>query len=331
MIGNSMSPRRGAASNAAVHDEVGLLLALALNVTGCDDEPTPRGGEGQPCYPNGTCDLGLTCLSNLCVDAGDCAEGETSACTCAEGGSGTRTCDASGSWGVCDCSDECGDGLCDEPTESWESCPQDCESPTCGDGTLDDGEECDDGNDDNGDGCDESCLEEVCGDGSLEAEELCDGSARSGLTCVDFGYTGGELGCGSDCGPVFTDCFTCGDGTCERSESPTTCSEDCPALRAVDLLVVMDNSGTMAEEQQMLASPFVSLLGELRSAEQGLPSLHIGVISTDLGTAPYSIPTCEESDAGALLTGACSNPTGAPFIIDDEPGGLRRHAPVACL
>lgn len=31
---------------------------------------SPQGGEGQACYPNGTCNAGLTCLSKLCVNAG---------------------------------------------------------------------------------------------------------------------------------------------------------------------------------------------------------------------------------------------------------------------
>jgi hypothetical protein len=29
------------------------------------------GGEREPCYANGTCNAGLTCLSNVCVNAGD--------------------------------------------------------------------------------------------------------------------------------------------------------------------------------------------------------------------------------------------------------------------
>jgi hypothetical protein len=46
------------------------LLAL---VSACSK---PQGGEGGPCYPNATCDEGLTCLSETCVDIGGGREGE---------------------------------------------------------------------------------------------------------------------------------------------------------------------------------------------------------------------------------------------------------------
>ncbi|MFH2006510.1 MAG: hypothetical protein ABI333_07995 [bacterium] len=93
------------------------------------------------------------------------------------------------------------------------------------------------------------------------------------------------------------------------------------AEREVDLLFVIDNSGSMAGEQQTLRANFPALMAELRSMAGGLPSLHLGVTSTDLGTGMFQITRCEEmgGDAGALLTGACPNPTGAPYIIDVEP------------
>jgi cysteine-rich repeat protein len=47
------------------------------------------------------------------------------------------------------------------------SCDAACRvEPYCGDGALDCGEECDDGNNNNGDGCDAECtVEPYCGDG----------------------------------------------------------------------------------------------------------------------------------------------------------------------
>lgn len=41
-----------------------------------EGEEAPDGAEGGPCYGNGTCDAGLSCLSGLCVDAGGEGEGE---------------------------------------------------------------------------------------------------------------------------------------------------------------------------------------------------------------------------------------------------------------
>jgi len=40
-----------------------------------------------------------------------------------------------------------------------------CHAPFCGDGILDEGEQCDDGNDEDGDGCSAECTDEVSGGG----------------------------------------------------------------------------------------------------------------------------------------------------------------------
>jgi hypothetical protein len=72
----------------------------------------------------------------------------------------------------------------------------------------------------------------------------------------------------------------------------------------VDILVVVDNSMSMAEEQANLASNFPILIQSLLNPEvdpvTGLPShvpvrdLHIGVVSTDMGTGGYSVETCSD-------------------------------------
>jgi cysteine-rich repeat protein len=58
----------------------------------------------------------------------------------------------------------------------YSSGPITCEAePYCGDGILDPGEECDDGNNIDGDGCDANCtIEPYCGDGILDPGEECD-------------------------------------------------------------------------------------------------------------------------------------------------------------
>lgn len=59
--------------------------------------------------------------------------------------------------------------------------------PECGNGTLEDGEQCDDGDNLSGDGCSSSCdleEEDECGDGTLNAGEGCDdGNQISGDGC----------------------------------------------------------------------------------------------------------------------------------------------------
>jgi cysteine-rich repeat protein len=199
---------------------------------------------------------------------------------------------------------------------------------------VDDGEECDDGNQEDGDGCSARCEEEICGNGELEGGEVCDGELDAGLTCEDYGYDGGELGCRSDCGPDLTGCYTCGDGTCEAAESPSSCPADCPTLQAVDVLFVVDNSGSMVEEQAQLQADISTFIAELRDPVHGLPDLHVGVTSTDLGTGMFQITYCEDvgGDQGNLLTGSCANPTGAPYLLDVAPQGcnITRDAGGSC-
>ncbi|MDC0118012.1 DUF4215 domain-containing protein [bacterium] len=75
----------------------------------------------------------------------------------------------------------------------------------CGDGVLDEGEACDDGNTMDGDGCSSTCeLESVCGNGILEGNEVC-----------DDGNTIDGDNCSSTCDAV----YFCGDGILEGNEA----------------------------------------------------------------------------------------------------------------
>ena len=57
-----------------------------------------------------------------------------------------------------------------------------CPAPTaaCGDGNLDPGEQCDDGNTVSCDGCSASCQIEACGNGKVECSEECDAGPQNG-------------------------------------------------------------------------------------------------------------------------------------------------------
>jgi MYXO-CTERM domain-containing protein len=99
----------------------------------------------------------------------------------------------------------------------------------------------------------------------------------------------------------------------------------------LDVLFVVDNSGSMAEEQASLASNFQVLIDQLEGAPGTLPSVHVGVISTDLGAGGYPISTCDgDGDAGAFQSaatdGTCTPPTG-PFISDEilDDGSRERN------
>ena len=65
-----------------------------------------------------------------------------------------------------------------------------CIAPWCGDGVVQEGEACDDGDRDDGDGCSASCEVERCGDGVVQRER--------GESCDDGGVVGGD-GCSETC------------------------------------------------------------------------------------------------------------------------------------
>ena len=101
-----------------------------------------------------------------------------------------------------------------------------CVPPSCGNGRLDPGEACDDGNRTSGDGCPADCSA-ACGDGLVDSNEKCDPAAagsgqcsadcRSTLSCGD-GFINTDLGEQCDDGNVAD-----GDGcsaTC-ATEAPT--------------------------------------------------------------------------------------------------------------
>lgn len=81
-----------------------------------------------------------------------------------------------------------------EDSDSW-TVVVDC--PVCGDGVLDAGEECDDGNLMDGDGCSANCtITPYCGDGVLDAGEECDdgnnvdGDDCSAVCTIEYGGEG---------------------------------------------------------------------------------------------------------------------------------------------
>ncbi|MFH1412878.1 MAG: VWA domain-containing protein, partial [bacterium] len=98
----------------------------------------------------------------------------------------TQTCDG----GIQTCLEDC---------SGWSECI--IGEPVCGNGILEDGEECDDSNTDDGDGCSSICqIEEappVCGNGILENGEECDdGNTEDGDGCsasCSIEYTNGGI------------------------------------------------------------------------------------------------------------------------------------------
>lgn len=91
--------------------------------------------------------------------------------------------------------------------------------------------------------------------------------------------------------------------------------------RNLDILFVIDNSGSMREEQASLTANFNRFINVLDNIEGGLPNVHIGVVSTDIGAGPYGIMGCTGSGDNGILqnapaAGACNTPGPERYIKD---------------
>jgi len=81
-----------------------------------------------------------------------------------------------------------------------------------------------------------------------------------------------------------------------------------PAGEGVDLLFVVDNSNSMRDSQQRLAEQVEALMGALvappvdpatgRPVAPPVRRLHVGVVSSDLGTPGSVVPSCANRDVG---------------------------------
>ena len=180
---------------------IAVSLALALFGVGCGSD-SPADGPS--------------------LSAGDSSNTSGDSSTLADGGSTDDVLQTDSGGGLC------GDGTCD-PAESVASCPLDCKS--------------------NGGSGTKGCLENKCksefavclsSSAPCKAFVAC-ASACSSLGCVQACVQkGGEpdqvtkfvLQCGSK-QQCFTQKPTCGDGTCDPTESAQTCPKDCATTEPV--------------------------------------------------------------------------------------------------
>ncbi len=177
-----------------------VLAAGALLVGGCAADPAPPGGgttgdagDGDAGMSDGgTLDIGSD-LGGFDVSLGDAGDdaGVDSGSDATSDGGPDATIDAAPDVPVGD--PVCGNGrleageICDDGNNfPGDGCDPTCSSDeSCGNGFLDRGEQCDDGNLISGDGCDRTCANEVgCGNGIVERGEQCDdGNVEDGDGC----------------------------------------------------------------------------------------------------------------------------------------------------
>ncbi len=180
--------------------------------------------------------------------------------------------------------------------------------------------------------------ETYCGDGIFQAEldEQCDSTDFGGKTCRSQGFAGGELACDKRCRLVTSGCTheqrpeICDNGVDDDGDGLTDCDDaDCVRApncfsRDVDLLFLIDSSASMVTKQARLAQGFPALLRELEKTTGGMPNLHIGTITPDLGSSTYNVPNCDiqGGDKALFIKGinnSCINPVNDHFVVDVEP------------
>jgi len=80
----------------------------------------------------------------------------------------------------------------------------------------------------------------------------------------------------------------------------------------LDIVFMIDNSGSMQQEQDNIARNFPVFISALQSLPEGLPNIHLGVLSSDLGAGPFS---------GANVEG-CTRLGGDGGLFQATPRGL---------
>lgn len=111
-----------------------------------------------------------------------------------------------------------------------------------------------------------------------------------------------------------------GDAVADVGDTPEEQLE--PGVPPVDLLVLVDNSGSMAQEQAALTLRLGELLEELvhptdRDGDGALDhppvtDIHLGVVTSDLGAGGYAITTCE--DEPVVGDDGCLHNEAAPAV-----------------
>ncbi len=184
--------------------------AKAQAKCGVSNETVQLHGPFTACPITTVCQLSddATLIGQACTTDDDCGAGGTCSNNTYQTYR-TRVCDDDGAHG----------GTC-----NWADASTGYEGITCkalnncGDGVVDTGEECDDGNTNSGDTCTNQCKTNVCGDGYLELDtEQCDEGANNGAGCTSA-YESTCTACSVSCKYTSLSGEFCGDGVANGSE-----------------------------------------------------------------------------------------------------------------
>jgi len=126
-------------------------------------------------------------------------------------------------------------------------------------------------------------------------------------------------------------------GCPDRSIAPVVTVQDpavtktIPLEADIDLLFVIDNSGSTQDKQTVFAQNFRNFVAALDLFPTGRPNLHIGVVTSTVDTGGTATSACHPaSDQSGVLQNAsrdpmfpCAPPTDDRFLSDIAQGGGR--------
>jgi len=190
-------------------------------------------------------------------------------------------------------SSPCGDGIVDDDEECDNgddngddaACTTDCTRQVCGDGLVGPAEACDDGNDDDDDGCSNACALPGCGDGVLgDGEECDDGNADDADACLGSCL---EARCGD--GAVQEGVEGCDDGNTDDTDG---CTHSCECRLTFEDAGELDGWQLSGDWRLYERAPPGELLPEMPFGAQG------SVFGTDGNRSmPYPGQHAETSSA----------------------------------
>ncbi len=226
--------------------------------------------------------------------------------------------------GQVDPGEECDDGNANGPGGA---CLADCVNNVCGDNDKGPGEECDDGenNADNG-VCKSDCTLNVCGDGIVGPGEACDDGDQDDTDectndCAFKSCGNGMLDEGEECddGNDIPD-DEC-TNTCVFPPSPcgTQAFEASLEVQPVDIIISIDNSGSMGAEIEGVQDNINVNFAQIIE-DSGLDYRVIMV--TRHGNLP-SESVCIEAPLSGIPIGGCNNPPADPVF---NPGKFYHYS-----
>jgi cysteine-rich repeat protein len=231
-----------------------------------------------------------------------------------------------------DCKEQCDDGPGNDDTLP-NACRTDCRVAHCGDGVIDDGEGCDDGNLTSCDGCSDLCVPEpglVCGDGIPEllcGEECDDGNTIVGdgcrMPCRLERIPGGGSPT-SDChvewvvdnpaNAPFLDKFGAINGVQTCTDGDPRCDFDGVAGTCTFHVRVCANNTDL---------PSCTPGSRLRSWELRAPSVNKAAKRPDMAAVRDAFATVPGSIVGPDRTDICSETLAVPIKVKTSASGTK--------